>query len=357
MLSYSMVTVSLGFAGEPQGHDFVSDLINKRIEGIRIQTKKDKDGAERIAYARINITKSNRAEVLKNLSHLGDLKYLIRLGFNGAELIDEDLKGLPPLPNLQQFWIQTKGSFSDKGLKHLAGMKGLKVLGLKTSQVQGSGLVYLKDFNQLESLTLSGSQMDDSGMPHIVANFPKLERLSFTNTSVTSRGLMQLVGLHWLKIIGYPNSIIEKKQDLSSQQKAKRAIGLEFDKAHLASMRRARAAGIEVMPYDWAPFQSPELIDEAIRQRKKYFHAERIKIEALEKKEHPNTDKGWTSYPPKSLEDEAKVLQSVSKYETIITLQLVVRRILIEELSKSTPQQDEEEFFSRYEEAKKFIGR
>lgn len=190
----------------------------------------------------------------KHLKILASLPHLITLRLRGCDLDDEELEAIKDMVDLELLTI-THTSITDEGLKYLAQMKKLRRLDLPKTQIRGPGLAYLKGFDQLEWLNLGSTLLDDSGMPHVAANFPKLTRFSFGNTKVTPEGLMQLVDLHWLGHIGPPEYIGVpdhlKNEKGFSRWEYQRPFFRKFGKAHLASKRKARVTGMTVPP-DWA---------------------------------------------------------------------------------------------------------
>ncbi len=254
-------------------------LIKKHLSPKVSKTKRDENGLDRIYSLGININAKNRTEMLELLSRLGKLEHLEILAIGGDRFKEDDLKLLPPLPNLRKFSLG-QHPITDKSLKYISSMTGLKELRLGQTQIVGPGLAHLKGFDQLKWLDLGSTPLDDSAMPHVAENFPKLKRFDFGNTKVTPEGLMKLVDLHWLETIGTPDDITgqsfdsvyssttdkqERNHLIQKRRQALQDLRLRFDKAHLASNRKARAAGVEVPP-DSAPFGSRELVDELERE-------------------------------------------------------------------------------------------
>ena len=205
------VGVLLSYAGCSMGDESqVMALIKELAPHVIAETRKDDKGVEHVAFVGIrireNMPKKTRKEVMQLLPHLAKLDHLRELSFNNG-ISDDDLKTLPPLPTVKKFGTSST-HITDEGLKHLADMKNLKHLRLRRTQVRGPGLAHLKGFSKLEWLELGSTPLDDSAMPHVVANFPRLRRFDFNETNVTPEGLMQLVDLHWLGTIGPPNNIV-----------------------------------------------------------------------------------------------------------------------------------------------------
>jgi len=90
---------------------------------------------------------------------------------------------------------------TDTGMIHVKRMKNMHVLIVHNARVSDAGLVHLKDLPKLRGLGLSGTNVTDAGMAHL-NGLTKLERLSLDNTQVTDAGLVQLKGHSTLKWLG-----------------------------------------------------------------------------------------------------------------------------------------------------------
>jgi len=244
-------------------------LIEKHVAPVAIKREEDDRGIERI----VSVSIPNAKSALEVLPHLGNLEYLKTLKIGYKRLQNEDLRTLPALPDLEYFGTGLN-PLSDEGLKYLASMKGLQRLNLMGSKVRGPGLAYLKGFNQLEWLELHSTPVDDSAIPHIVENFPRLKRLSLANTNVTPKGLMQLADLHWLETLGPPADMIgpdptvgetrdERRRLEKVRQRARMVLMNKFSEAHIAAKQRARAAGLDVPPDHRSPFRVAKQMLEA----------------------------------------------------------------------------------------------
>jgi len=213
----------------------------------------------------------------KHLQSIAALPHLTVLRLRGCGLDDKALEVIKEMSNLKWLGI-THTPITDEGLKHLAQLRKIKRLELPKTKIRGPGLAHLKGFDQLEWLGLGSTPLDDSGIPHIVANFPKLKRLQLDETNITPDGLMQLVDLHWLQNLAPPSDMLPRKHMqaqgeertrlLQEERKARKALMLKFDTAHLASKRKARAAGMEVPSDTLLPFSSQELIEQIEREEK-----------------------------------------------------------------------------------------
>jgi hypothetical protein len=106
----------------------------------------------------------------------------------------EELKAALPLlrelPELEEVSISNK-QFDDTGMKHLLPLKNLKWLNLYQSSIGDESLKLLKNFPKLESIPMGGTKVTDAGLIH-VADLTQLEYLGLRGNNVTDRGLVHL---------------------------------------------------------------------------------------------------------------------------------------------------------------------
>lgn len=90
---------------------------------------------------------------------------------------------------------------TDEGVKHLAGLTSLEVLGLNNTKITDAGLLFLLDLNSLHTLSLRQSPVGDQGM-FVLGKLLSLRRLDLLETRITDVGLRRLSGvlpsLTWL---------------------------------------------------------------------------------------------------------------------------------------------------------------
>lgn len=242
------------------------ELIHKHISQKSIHTTLDNNGVEKI----ISLSFPNKKESYEIFPFLSNLEHLVNLRIGGDTLTNDHLKNLPPLPNMTSL-VLGQNMVSDEGLRYISAMKKLRRLSLSSTKVQGPGLAYLTGFDQLEWLDLGNTPLDDRGIPHIVANFPKLKRIELGNTNITPAGAMQLSNLLWLTNTAFPDDIANPGQEVKMSERL--ALLIKYERARLDAIRSARAAGKE----------APSLEDEArlvehIEFMKKSYE-ERLKIE------------------------------------------------------------------------------
>ncbi|MHC4401521.1 MAG: hypothetical protein ACYTG0_17755 [Planctomycetota bacterium] len=123
-----------------------------------------------------------------NLEKLDDLRELFvyekRLGVVELEILGR-LQGLECL---------VFDLASDSDLAHLGGLKSLKSLDLRDTQITDAGLEYLKTLTNLKWLDLCDTQVTDAGLEYLKA-LTNLEHLHLGWTHITDAGLVHLGGL------------------------------------------------------------------------------------------------------------------------------------------------------------------
>jgi internalin A len=83
---------------------------------------------------------------------------------------------------------------TDKGLAHLRGLAGLRVLNLARTGVRGPGLAQLHGNKKLERLDLSQLPLGDEGLKYL-AGFDSLTHLQLADNGITDKGFAHLAGL------------------------------------------------------------------------------------------------------------------------------------------------------------------
>jgi hypothetical protein len=68
---------------------------------------------------------------------------------------------------------------TDAGLKHLRGLKSLRLLDLTRSRVTDAGLKHLRGLTNLECLILNDTQVTDAGRRALQKVLPRLRRFSY----------------------------------------------------------------------------------------------------------------------------------------------------------------------------------
>lgn len=107
------------------------------------------------------------------------------------EFSDGGLAALKPV-SAQVKWVDlARTQVTDKGLAHLAGMKGLTRLHLENTKVTDAGLEHLKGLTNLEYLNLYGTQVTDAGIMKL-AGLKNLKKIFLWQSKVTDAGATKL---------------------------------------------------------------------------------------------------------------------------------------------------------------------
>ena len=127
-----------------------------------------------------------------DLKHLVGLRDIRVLGLSGTAITDggfESLKGLSKLEDLRL----DKTPVTDAGLAHLKGLTKLRVLYLTGTRITDAGLQYLEGLTHLWGLVLDGTRITDAGLQHL-AGLTELGWLRLNGTRITDAGLEHLKG-------------------------------------------------------------------------------------------------------------------------------------------------------------------
>lgn len=107
------------------------------------------------------------------------------------EFSDDGLAVLKPVAG-QLKWVDlARTQLTDKGLAHLAGMKGITRLHLENTKVTDAGLDHIKGLADLEYLNLYGTQVTDAGIMKL-AGLKKLKKIFLWQSKVTEGGATKL---------------------------------------------------------------------------------------------------------------------------------------------------------------------
>ncbi|MCA9067447.1 MAG: DUF642 domain-containing protein, partial [Planctomycetaceae bacterium] len=136
------------------------------------------------------------------LRHLAGLKNLRVLRLPDRGITDEGLVHLKDLTNLTELWLDFL-PVTDAGLPHLKDLKKLKVLRFHNAKLTDEGFAHLRDLRELEDLQLGGALLTDKSMP-ILATMTQLKTLDL-RVPITDAGLVhlkELKELNWLCLNG-----------------------------------------------------------------------------------------------------------------------------------------------------------
>ncbi len=139
------------------------------------------------------------------LAVFGRLPRLEVLSLQGNSFSDDGLRALAGLRHLKSLWIgMNRRPITDAGIQHLAGLTTLEELDLQGSQISDQGVSALKNLKQLHSLYLSGGRNDgkdsftDAGVESLLA-LGKLQHLYLNNAAISEQGVRRLAALPDLK--------------------------------------------------------------------------------------------------------------------------------------------------------------
>ncbi|MCP3939317.1 MAG: hypothetical protein GY708_28545 [Actinomycetia bacterium] len=140
---------------------------------------------EKFDGANIPETRPLEAEIdrLFGASAPEDRPKVVFAELRGPLFSDENLRLLHDLPHLEGLTISFS-NVTDSGLAHLVGMKELTRLDLFKTAVKGSGLEYVASLPNLEDLALEVSPTENAGLAHL-ASAASLWRLIVGGTGVT----------------------------------------------------------------------------------------------------------------------------------------------------------------------------
>jgi len=129
---------------------------------------------------------------------IGALQYLETLELTRTTVTNDDLKHLAGLKKLRVLKLDWNRAVGDAGVAHLGKLTGLETLDLRLTKVTGKGLATLIGLKNLRHLDVNDSPVDDVGLKHI-SQLARLEVLNIGGTKITDKGLHHLKGLKHLR--------------------------------------------------------------------------------------------------------------------------------------------------------------
>jgi hypothetical protein len=100
-------------------------------------------------------------------------KPVFRVDLDATKITDKDLKHLKPMVGLKQLFLKHT-RITDKGLKHLKGLTNLQSLDLESTRITDKGLEHLKGLAKLRSLDLEGTRTTNEGVKRLRKAIPRL---------------------------------------------------------------------------------------------------------------------------------------------------------------------------------------
>ena len=122
---------------------------------------------------------------------------------------------LEDLPNLRGIWIFNRGGYvllTDSGLGHLSELVTLQRLELEIAgpnKITGGGVRRLHKLKELRELYLKNSVVVNADLDALQA-FPKLEFLSLSGTNIDDSGLKMLDGRTTLQFLNIENTQVTR---------------------------------------------------------------------------------------------------------------------------------------------------
>jgi hypothetical protein len=131
-------------------------------------------------------------EAVSDLSPLSTLNPddLDHLAFAFIPIDDRGLSHIAGLTGLKVLWVEGPG-VSDLGLEMLTNLTKLRELSLDGTSISDAGLVHLEKKTVLQELWLSGSGISDAGLIHL-RTLTKLKNLNLSRTNIDGSGLVNL---------------------------------------------------------------------------------------------------------------------------------------------------------------------
>jgi Leucine-rich repeat (LRR) protein len=125
---------------------------------------------------------------------------IISVDLSDTEATDEELAAISVLPHVRTVNCSNARRIKGSGLVFLGDLKNLETLYLVGTQLDDSGLSRAANLTSLKTLNLDGTQITDAGMPAI-DNLVNLQTLVLGNTKITDKALVQLRDLRELSTL------------------------------------------------------------------------------------------------------------------------------------------------------------
>jgi internalin A len=129
-----------------------------------------------------------------------------RLDLSRTRLGNVGLKGIYPLPGLEELWLLGT-DVDDEGIEQLPGRSSMRTLSVGSTPATDRGLAQLTKFPGIEFLDVSATGITDGGLAH-VASLSALQNLWVSHTRISDAGLAQLTGLRRLKHLSVTGSAV-----------------------------------------------------------------------------------------------------------------------------------------------------
>jgi hypothetical protein len=144
------------------------------------------------------------------LGSIGKLASLEVLDLYGnPRMTDDGLRALRDLRFLRHLRLGREGSFTDRGMEHVASLPSLKVLWLDTPNVTDEGLRWLARSRSLERLYVYWlDTITDRGIVYL-KDMPRLRKLNVGHARLTDAGLANFAAIEYLDYLCLPGGFTD----------------------------------------------------------------------------------------------------------------------------------------------------
>ncbi len=133
------------------------------------------------------------------IRHLRGFVYLKEFGIDMSDISDAQLAEFPAFSSLERFAADCDILFTGEGLSRLAHCTNLRSMSLHATSFKGTNLALLKDFKNLEYLSLSQTHLQ--GQLKYLPACPSIKHLSLNASHVTNGDLIYLRQLKNLAVL------------------------------------------------------------------------------------------------------------------------------------------------------------
>lgn len=141
------------------------------------------------------------------LSALEQFPSLRKLHFYDTRIKDAALERIGRFRGLEELDLRKTG-IGDEGVRHLAGLRSMRVLKLSRTKISGAALQYLANMERLEELDLSQTAIDDDGVRHLVG-LRAMRNLDLSRTRVSGAALAHLSSMAELEMLDLSGDLVD----------------------------------------------------------------------------------------------------------------------------------------------------
>ena len=140
--------------------------------------------AEQLQHSLDTVARQLNISIRKDTS-AEDNFYTVAMKFPPARLTNDQFRELAPFAGVFSKMSLVSSGIEDDGLYHISQMVNLKELYLQKTNLNGSGLIYLKNLEQLEILNLSYTKIDDKAVLELL-KIPNLREVYLFQTKASA---------------------------------------------------------------------------------------------------------------------------------------------------------------------------